>query len=501
MPRQSRRGRFANYFSRSAVKVRNNLGIIAGDDREGVRKTRNKLLDIYDAYAESTQYDKLPEWDTPNDRAGEFIPVRKRQPRIIFNFAKVLTDRMAGKLVGHDLFPDLRIEDDEDDDAFIKAVLKLSKLRQRIMPAAKLMCLSGSSLLRFQLVEGVPQLETFHSKYCYPEFDGLGQLTFVKIMYVFEDDADKDQNGNPKKKWYRLDLGEQTDILYDTPEYQMEANPVFKPVNTEAHGLGFVQAHWFRTDISKHSPDGPSLIGDILDFIDELNYNLSQSSQAVAYNQEPQLAISGLMDEEITGIVRTSAKAIALGKEGKAAFIESNLLGVQVAGELRDKVRLHIQDVARILLLDPEKIVGHAQSGEAMKVLHGPMIELINELRPMLLEGIVELVQKIAMALLTYNARGFEVGLEIPVGYMPKGLDIVETWPEIFPMTMEDLAKKVGIATQLASAEIYSREWAAEYLASDVGIEDLEEELAKVAAQAPLMPFGATFPTPGGSGE
>lgn len=491
MAREALKKRFANFFSRTAVRVRNNLGVVMGDEREGVRKVRNKELEIYDSYAESTQYDKLPRWDEIGTKDSEFVPVRKRQPRIIFNFAKVLTDRMAAKLVGDNAFLDMKIEDDEDDDAFIEAVLKISKLKQRMLPATRLLCLSGSSFLRFQLIEGVPMLETYHSKYCYPEFTPTGQLKFIKIMYVFEDEDERDGAGNFKKKWFRLDLGQQVDVVYDTPDYQLEAQPQFQIVDQVQHNLGFVQGHWFRTEIDKHSPDGPSLIADILDFIDELNYNLSQSSAAVGYNQEPLLAIKGLADEEMQTIIRSSAKALALGKDGEAKFVETTLDAVKVASELRDKVRMHIQDVARILLLDPEKVVGHAQSGKAMEVLHGPMIELINELRPVIEEGSIELVQKIGVALLVYAAQGFETAIEIPPGYKPKSMDIVGTWPEIFPMTLDDMFKKAQTVVALTTAEIYSREWGTNFMAKDVGVENVDEELSRLASQVPIMPFGA----------
>ncbi len=488
MPNQI--NRFLNYFSRSAVRVRNILGVIPTEDREGVRKTRNKTLELYDAYYESTQYLKLPEWDQSNDKSDEYIPVRKRQPRIIYNFAKVLCDRIASKLVGLDTFPQFKIEDDPDTTTFIRLVMKEAKVRSKIMDTIKLMARSGSSFLRFYIDEGTMICETYHSNFCYPEFKTNGRLKFIKIKYVYDDEQDLDTSGKPKQKWYRLDLTDKADILYDTPEYQADAEPTFTVVSTTQHNLGFVQGEWFRTSIDKHCPDGYSLIGDILDFIDEFNYSLSQSSLAVGYGQEPQLSLSGMDVDEIDRLIKSSTKAWNLGREGKAGFVETNLQGVQVAIELRDKVRQHVQDIARVLMLDPEKMTAHAQSGEAMKVLHGPMVELINELRPLVEDSLIELITKMSVAILYVNQQGFETDLVIPEGFEPTSFDISATWPPIFPMTLDDLLKKSQIAITLSAARILSEEWATGWMASDVGIEDVAEELDKLAAQPIMSPFG-----------
>jgi len=483
--------RFQNFFSRSSARVRNNLGIVSGEGRNGVRLVRNKELDVYDAYYESTQYGRMPQWDESNRADGEFIPVRERQPRIIYNFGKVMVDRITSKLVGQAHFPDLKVEEDPDTDKFIDLIIQTSKFKQRAAKAIRLMCLSGSSFMRFNLIEGSLVMETYHSKFCYPTFKENGKLQAVTIKYVYEDQQDKDESGNYRKKWMRLDLGEETDIYYDNPPFNFEAEPVFKQVGANTHTLGFVQGHWFRTDEDKHTPDGPSIIGEVLDFIDELNYNLSQSSQAISYNQEPQLSIKGLDVDGIENLIRSSSKTWNLGRDGEAKFIETSMEGVKTAGDFRDKCRLGIQDVARVVLLDPDKMTAAAQSGKAMEVLHGPMVELINELRPSVEEGLIELATRMAIAVLVYRDRGLDTDIQVPDGYVPLSLTLMAAWPQIFPMTMEDLQKKAQVAQTLVSSNVYSREWATGWLAKDVGVENVEEELQKIAEQAPLDPFGS----------
>lgn len=488
--------RWSGVFSRTKQRIANNLGIIDAGAMNGVRKFRDDKLELFDSYYENRQYDRLPDWDTSSQAAdGGLVPVRNRKPRIKYNLAKTIVDRVAAKLVGEAVYPNFSVEGDPDTSEYLKLVEKISGMRYRLMEPVKRSLAAGSSLVRYYLVDGTPKIESYCSKYCYPTFQPSGELEMVSIKYVYEDQNDRDGMGNPKKKWFRLDLTTTADIQYDSPDYKEgQPEPDFVIVEQVDHNLGWVQAEWFVTNENKFSPDGVSLIGDILDFIDEFCYSLSQSSQAVGYNQDPQLIINGMDEEELEELVRSAAKAWNLGRDGKAALLEGGMSGVEAAMALRDHMKQNVVDIVRVVLLDPEKIVGSAQSAKAMEVLHGPLIELIGELRPFYEARIKNLLIKISMTMLVMNAQGFEVGITIPQGWAPTSLDILASWPPLFPLTIEDIQKKVQAAATAKNAGFLSPESALKFIAKDFGIEDLEEELAKIdaaqKAMAAMNPFG-----------
>lgn len=489
MPRSLEKGRWAG-LSRIQQQIKSNLGIIGADQMNIVQKFRDKELDLFDAYYENRQYDKLPEWDQGMAADGTYIPIRKRKPRIIFNVTKLLCDKVSAKLVGRKTFPSFEIESDPDDTEFFRFVQRASEFQTSLRDPIKRMLCGGSVFVHYYLAEGKPCIEWFAGKYCYPTFDESGELEQLEVKWVYEDTEDKDSQGNPRKKWYRIVCTTSADILFDNPEYHEGSAPTFEEVNRVDHGLGWVQGEWFDTGRDKFSPDGPSIIEDIMGLIDELNYNLSQSSQAVQYNQDPQMIINGLDEDEIESLLRSSAKAWNLGKDGKAAFAESNMKGVEVAGEFRSDIKNRMIEVVRIVLLDPEKIVGSAQSGKAMEVLHGPLVELVDELRGLLEPRLRNLLIKLGMTLVAMNAQGFETAVTVPAGYTPGSLDITVRWPELFPPTLDDIKNKVAAAAQATAAKIISRESATRWLAKDFGIENLDEELQKIAAEPDLNPFG-----------
>lgn len=487
------------FRSRASARARNNLGIIQLDVEDESKLYRDKNLELLDSYYENRQYDHLPSWEESQDKNGEHLSIRKRKPRIKMAFAKTLSQRLASKLVGQSVFPKFLIADSPDDQEFLKAVIRESNLKFHILEPIRRMLNTGSSFLRFYIAGGTFKLEWYSSKYCYPEFQENGELESVAIKYVYTDTSEKDHNGNYKRKWYKLELTTLSEILYDNPEYKEDSDyePEFKEVERIDHNLGFVQGEWLRAapmSGENETPDGYGLVTDLMDFIDELCYSLSQSSQAVSYNQDPQLAITGIDQEEVGNLIRSVTKSWNLGRQGKAEFLESGLDGVSRAMELRDKVRLNIQDISRIVLLDPEKIVGSASSGKAMEILHGPLKDLVDELREPVEKILKNLVIKMAMACLIGQKQGIEIPIQIPPEYMPKSLDVEVKWPPIFQQTIEDLQKKVQVASQARTTGLVSPATALKFVAEDFGVEDMEAELQAIndaaAAAAALNPFG-----------
>ncbi len=480
-------------LSRLRRIAQNQLGVIMTDDMNQVRQFRSEHLDLLDRYYENTQYDDLQDWDEAVSHA-EYVQIRKRKPRVIYNLPKAMVDKVAAKLIGESAFPKFVIEDDEDDTAFLRIVQKACKYRRALITPIKHLLISGAVFVRYYIINGNVKIEYAKSKYCYPQFDANGELQQVEIKYVYEDQNDRDEKGTPRQKWYRLILDKTSDVLFDNPPYKAGVRPTFNEVARADHGLGWVQGEWMVTHEDKFDYDGYSLFGDILGFIDDMNYSMSQSSQAAQYNQEPQLTVNGLDEDEVDRLIKSSEKAWNLGKEGEAGYLETDMAGVQATGELRDKFRNLALEVARVVMHDPEKIMGSAQSGKAMEILYAPLVELIDELRCVIEPNITQLLVKIGMTCLHYNALGEETVVITPPGYMPESLDITVQWPQIFPPTLQDMQAMATIATSLSQAMIVSRESLTRWIASSTPIIDnAEEELAKIAAEPILNPFGGGF--------
>ena len=474
--------------SRSERRAQGTLGVVMRDGKlidEGI--FRDPKLERLDAYYESRQYANLVAWEE-GACAEPPVPIRKRQPRLIIPFSKTLAQRVTAKLVGDSVFPELMVYDSPDDQEFFQAVVRESEMKTFLLEPTRRMLNTGEVFVRFWIEAGVYRKKWYNAKYCYPKFQPNGELELVTIKYVYDDHDDKDENGKPIKKWYKLELGTDSEVLYDNPEYEPGVTPEFVETGRVDHGLGFVQGEWMTTTGEEK---GYGLTEDITSFIDELNYSLSQSSTAVSYNQDPQLYFKNLTEEETAAVIRSAMKSWNLGRDGEAGFLESNLNGVSTAMDLRDKMRLNVQDITRIVLLDPDKIVGQATSAKAMEVLHGPLKDLIDEIRGPIGKTIRKLTIKMGIAAIMGEKQGIQSPIILPPGYQPMNMNIELDWPPMFQQTIEDLQKKVAVAVQAAGASIISRRTALEYLAKDFGVVDLDEEQAKIDAQPVINPFGA----------
>ena len=76
-------------------------------------------------------------------------------------------------------------------------------------------------------------------------------------------------------------------------------------------------SEWFKTCDRSDSIDGYSLVEDVLGFIDDLNISLSQSADNIEYNQNPQLAFSGVDSQSLQGLVKSVDKAWKLGESSQ----------------------------------------------------------------------------------------------------------------------------------------------------------------------------------------
>ncbi len=494
------KGRLFFGLSRSEKKANNHLGVLhTPTNGMGVEKRhyRSQILKEVDNYLNNNQYDGLHDWDESIcSDTDSYVKLKSRKPSVIFPFAKIFQDRISSKLAGASTFPKFKIEDDDEADYFLNNLLiPNSFFKAKMQSLSKDLALRTSSFARFKFAEGNLQITKYNSNYCYPVFDEAGELESIEIKYIYDTDEVDERTGQMVKEWFKLELTKTADILYDNPRYHENSDPEFEVVENVQHEFGFVQGEWFKFGDNIHSPDGEDdpIIYQMMTFIDCLNYNLSLSDQATNYATEPQLAITGIDSEEADKLIKSASKTWLLGREGKATFLEISGEGAKAAKEQRDDYLKMFQHIARIVLLDPEKMAANAQSGKAMEVMHGPLVELINEMRPWIEKGMIKLLQKISTSIVLLGLAGLETQFIIPPNWQPKSLNIQAIWPPIFELTTQDKQQILSIGLQAASGNIISRDTALKWIQSqgvDFGVEDFDLELQKVNTQQQFNTFG-----------
>ncbi len=486
-------------MSRSEKRANNNLGVILGNNGFGLKGKhhRSDVLKSVDQYLNGSQYAGKVDWDdTYCNDADSYVKMKDRKPKIIFPFAKIFQDRMSSKLVGASTFPKFKIEEDEEAEFFINNVLiPNSYFKAKMLGLSKDLILRTSAFMRYRFVDGNLQMVKYNSNHCYPVFGEDGLLESVEVKYIYTTDEVDPQTGKMIKRWFRLVLDRNADTLYDNPIFHDDVEPEFQVEDFAVHEMGFVQGEWFRIGENQNSPDGEEdpIIYMMRDFIDCLNYNLSQSDKAVNYATEPQLAIKGLDSEDAEELIKSASKTWLLGRDGEAQFLQAGSEGANAAKQQRDDYLKLFQHIARIVLLDPEKMAANAQSGKAMEIMHAPMVELVNELRPWTEKGMVSLLEKISTSIVLLGLKGFETQFTIPKRWMPSNLKAKAIWPPIFELTTQDQQQILSIGLQAANGNIISRDTALRWIQAqgvDFGVEDFEAEMQKVNSQQQFNTFG-----------
>jgi len=465
---------------------------------------RKPELQLYDNYLTDCQYDHLDEWD-PN-LSMQQMDLRQHQPKKIFSIPKIATDLFCSHITTEESRLLITCEDDEEKQELIDEFIERIMIWPVLDSSLPSYFANGSMFIRFY-VTGSKKIiiEGHNTKYVYPEFDDDDELAGVIIRFIYETE-EYNEKGERIWRWSQTSLGKTEDIEYDEPIFDKDSKelPDFKKVKSNKHGMGFVQGAWFKTSCDPTSDDGESFIGSggVLDYLDDYNYMASKESSSIYYHLFPILGLIGLermdLEKNLTKMAEMGVDAIqgmnvlSTGKgpqESDIRFLEAQHAGMGFAAQLQDKNIQLLQYCMSIVLLDPEKVAAHAQSGSAMKALFRPVVQFIKQKRPLLKYGICDLLEKIEAAANKHKVEGAP-----PVGTFQ---ECKKKWGNIFNDTVNDIQIRAAYTSQLKLDGIISRKTAIEHIASDFGIKNIEEELKNIEKEQEeeqekqLQQFGA----------
>ena len=155
---------------------------------------------------------------------------------------------------------------------------------------------------------------------------------------------------------------------------------------------------------------------------------------------------------------------------GEAAFqfLESGLTGLQLEEVFHQRSNLILQQILRIVLLDPDKVASFAQSGRALEALHKPLVEHVNEIRPYIKKGVCSMLENISYLLQKYkNVYNFNFNI----------FDYTKKWGEIFADTHDDISKSVSSTMMAVQGKTLSKSSATKHIGKFFGVKNTEEEL------------------------
>jgi len=358
----------------------------------GVRFAR---MDRLEAYFRGRQDDhKQYNWDGDMVAVGQeaaikpgwYVPLRQRRPDTRYDLGALVVTRLTSMLFGVDRFPELQVEGDEDAEDYIKALCTESRLASRMIEARNLGGATGTSCLSFAFKAGKPRVEVHNAKHV------------TVLRWADEDErvcAAVLKTYTYTRRVFDPSSGKLKDVLYYYARYWDEAQEiVWEPIPkslaetdrwTQAphkavpHSFGFCPFYWVQNLANSQEPDGDSDFGGLTDNIDQMNQLLSSTARGVKANCDPTLVVRmepGAND----GSVRKGSEN-AIFSPGGADYLTLPGDAPTASLGMAEKLRAFTLDVASVVLADPEKLSGAAQSAQALRILYAPMLAKCDLLR------------------------------------------------------------------------------------------------------------------------
>jgi hypothetical protein len=249
------------------------------------------------------------------------------------------------------------------------------------------------------------------------------------------------------------------------------------PTRSVAHNLGFVPMVWIKNLPGGDELDGACTFRPAVETSIEIDYQLSQAGRGLKYSSDPTL----LLKEPATSdgnLVRSASNAIVVSSEGDAKLLE-------ISGTASSAVIEYVRTLREMAL---ETIHGNrssadrisaSQSGRAMELLYAPLISLADNLRVSYgQDALLRLLRMVIRASHVYPLRVF--GQQIPP--LPLDQRLVLKWGPWFSATYADKAQQAQAIATAKQANVMSRQTAVTELASNYDVENVAQELARIAA-------------------
>lgn len=519
---------------------------------------RFHALDNLDAYAKCRQYERLRyNWDgNLQGYAGEadiapgwYVPLKLRKPDTRFDLGKLIISRLTAMALGEERWPELRFEDDPDAEDYCKALARESQLQSRIQEARNKGGACGTAVVSFAFVKGKPRVKVHEAKHIFVfRWEDRDELTIGACLKVYPYRRTVWEAGKPKEKtFYSARFWDtQKETVWDPIPEELARNGSWATSvksYTVVHGYGECPVYWTQNLPDSENEDGQSDIQGLTDTFDVVNRLLSATSKGTIANVDPTLVIK---DNPVNnkGAIRKGSDN-AIWSPGGAEYLELQGNAVKTAKELADALVKLCLDTAGVVLGDPQKMSGSAQSAAALKMLYMPMVNQCDLLRTQygrlitaVLLGMLRaarLVGSLPPGPVQTTADGTLVQSK-PTILLPPRLerpeqkdtdparpvreqdkpgepkmvervpgeseDLTLHWPPYFPPTLTDIGAAVDAASKAKGTTI-SQRTAVKFTAPLFGVEDVDREIAEIDVERErnALMYPGPDGTFGGTGE
>jgi len=454
---------------------------------------RYNNLDFRENWLNGTLYDDIIyPFYMNREESSDYVPLRQRRPSVVYNLAKIMTDRSTDMVFGEAHWPTISSDPKNKSTEVVIGHLVEESDFQRQWRKASRMGAVGSVAVVFKITDGKLYHEVLNAKYCQPTFsprkpDELVSLVEKRKVFGHELIACGFSGIDPDERYlYRRDFTTTEEIEYfpvAIKDAQKEGAFTQWKRNDErsfTHNLGFVPGVWIKNLESEDAVDGTATFEGLLTFQTEIDYQLSQIGRVFHYTGDPQIVIKdpSLQENDGEAQIRSAGNALLLNEDGDAFNLEIQAEAQRVNLDYIEKLRKFALEVARGNRADPDKI-SSSQSGRALALLHKDLIGLADELRTSYGKyGLKIYIKKVLKAAKKIGLDYPEISKELKT--INPEAPLILNWGAYFDPTPSDDREQAMFLTESVNNGSISENTATRRISDRVGVTDVEAERAQI---------------------
>jgi len=430
------------------------------------------------------QYDHiLNPFSNERDGTGRYIKLTDRRPSVRTGLCRVVVNDSVSLLFGEGRFPAVHSEEETTRNR-IRALISETRLAE-VMNEAAVAGSIGSVGILMRVLQSRVFFEVKDTTFLTPTWRADAPGTLAKVTERYKISSGKlkvfgyelDDNG---MYWFQRDWDDNSELWY-LPQAVQDANEGIPPViddgRSVSHGLGFVPMVWIKNLPTNDDVDGDSTFEAAISTVMEMDYQLSQAGRGLKYASDPTLLIKEPAIGEGGDIVRSAAEAIVVSKDGDAKLLEIGGTASQAVVEYVRCLRETALEAIHGNRTNVDKLNG-AQSGRALEMMNQGLIWLADRLR--ITYGQHGLLSLIGLVCQASNKLTLTIAGEVVSHLDGNGLSLL--WPRFFSPSYNEKFQEAQAYATLRTQGLISRERAVAKMAPDNDVEDIAEELNKIAA-------------------
>ena len=465
---------------------------------------------------------------------GFYIPLKARRPCASLRLPKQIVDRLTVMLFSESRGPTIRVDGDPTTEDYVQQLARTAKLRESMVMARMIGGATGTAAVSYKLFNGIPRVEVHDPKHLTVHAwtdRGLLIPSVVSELYRYEEQEERDGKLVNVKYWYRRDWNTTSEIIYNPAPVGKGDDPVFTEKERFDHNLGFCPLVWIQNSPNSGGADGVGDYDDesIPDQFDATDALFSAINKGTVLNVEPTLKLRMNREDYVGATIKKGSEhAIFTGKDGDASYMESSGSSISIGMTVLARNVANILDACSVVLVDPEKISGAAQSAKAIEYIYAPMVARADALRMTWGEGLRRVVEGLWKMCVAFHGKPTtitdpETGEQTPAQFgvlLPdrvieddagnitreprepgEGGDIKLVWGPYFPPTLSDTQTALGLAQAAAGgAQLFSAETMRRWAGNFVGVEDVDHEVELIEQERAALP-GMPSPDLAGGGS